>query len=125
MLPGVQCAVLSAEASQQDVLCVLLKCCPRLCMTRDMRGVRPSQPLSPARLGPAAALAERGTLKLPSSVWVPGVSEGKSTWNISLQNTSPACLTVSFTGLLQQQGHINWMLHKPSQKATCIGILII
>lgn len=53
-------------------------------MTCDMRGVRPSQQLSPARVGPAAALVERGILKLLSSIWVPGISEEKSTWNISL-----------------------------------------
>ena len=73
-----------------------------LCMTRDLRRVRTDQ-LSPAGLGPAAALTEKG-LNIPPPLKVPGASEGKSILDISLQNTFLPCLTVSFTGLLQHWG---------------------
>jgi len=71
-------------------------------MTPDLRGVRPDHQLSPTRLRPAAASTDIGILNLRSSIWVPGVCKEKSTINISLQNTSPQCPTVSLPGLLQE-----------------------
>lgn len=75
-------------------------------VTRDLRGARLAQ-LSAAGRGPASASTERGASTSPPPFRVPAVSEGKSTLDISLQNKSPPCLTLSFTGLFTALGPIS------------------
>lgn len=117
-LPGIQCAPLSEEASQQGGLWA---CCqssnplwsPRLRLARDLGGVG-----HPASRGPAAIVSE--TQRGFSTSHPPGYQEFRRE-----RAHLPHVWQCPSRDWYNSIAHVYWTLHKLGQKATCIGILVI